>query len=324
MIKCDTIKIKTYIQHLLNKLVHFNIQYNQKTGKPNGYVYNSKNDDHIPFNLYIATNCTKQTLTLEFSSKILYDDYPKLITKDTLPQCLKNINKLGICTIDVDAILQTGCVTGSDITEDMPFALDEEILQSLNRNVKGYRRFNWIHYVNKGITFSKDVIGRSKESIKFYDKSKEITATAQNRKFLSTLTNEQEVKDYFADKTRVEISLNSQQEIRNYLQIENTYINEFFSSTANPILTQYDRIFDTTTTETTYPVTDYESWVMGEILNKYDGDLKMIRQAMKDNNCYQSNSGLSDRMAKFEQLHRLQNTEQRNHIRELRDRLVSI
>lgn len=72
----------------------------------------------IPYNLYIAVSYIKQTLTLEFSSKILKEKYPDLITKDTIKECLANINQLNICNIDIDSILSNGAITSADVTYD--------------------------------------------------------------------------------------------------------------------------------------------------------------------------------------------------------------
>lgn len=75
-IKFDTIKIRTSINYLSRKNIKFNKNYNN--GLLIGEYYNSKNDNHIPYDLYIGISYTKQSLTLEFSSKILLDDYPQL------------------------------------------------------------------------------------------------------------------------------------------------------------------------------------------------------------------------------------------------------
>lgn len=72
-------KIKANYKYLLEQQVQFNQTYNPKNGELIGQYYSSKDDTLVPFNLYIAISKPKQTLTLEFSSKILGDDYPKLI-----------------------------------------------------------------------------------------------------------------------------------------------------------------------------------------------------------------------------------------------------
>ena len=319
MIKCDTIKIKSNYKYLLNKKVNFNIFYDSKKNTPNGEYYSSNGNSDIPFNLYIATNYAKQTLTLEFSSKILFDDYPKLITQETLPQCLCNLNNMGICTVDMDGVLNTGCITKADITTDIPFELTDEVLTALNNNVGNYRRFKGQHYDSKGITFTKDVVGKGREEIKFYNKRKELSATVQNRLFLDLLKNREQVEDYFSNKTRIEITLASQPQIRNYLQIDNTYFPAFFSSPANPILTQFDTVFDSSKTDATISMDNYDTWTMMKILEQYNGNLQMIEQEVRS--LYKFRSGVSTRMEKFEQLQRMQNTTQRNKVQEVHNLL---
>ncbi len=319
MIKCDTIKIKSNYKYLLDKKVNFNVLYDAKQNWQNGELYSSKGNQDIPFNLYIATNYAKQTLTLEFSSKILFDDYPKLITAETLPQCLRNLNNLGICTVDVGGILKTGCVTKADITEDVPFELTDDILTALNNNVENYRRFKWQHYIGKGITFTKNVVGRGREEIKFYNKIKELSSSAQNRRFLSMLNSRQSVESYFSDKTRVEITLATQPQIRDSLQIDNTYLPVFFSSTANPILSQFDKIFDTSKTELSADIDTYDAWAMSVILEHYGGNLQQIEQSIRG--LYKFRSSLNSRMQKIERLQRTQNVSQRSKVEDVRELL---
>lgn len=107
----DLVKIKANENYFLEKQVAFNETHNPKNGDLTGEYFSSKDNKSIPYNLYIAVSKPRQTLTLEFSSKVLGRDYPKLISRDTIRQCLENINALGICRIDVDRVLQTGCIT---------------------------------------------------------------------------------------------------------------------------------------------------------------------------------------------------------------------
>lgn len=129
----DRLKIKANYKYLLERQIQFNQRYNPDNGDLIGQYYSSENDKLVPFNLFIAVSKPKQTLTLEFSSKILGEDYPKLISKYTIRQCLENINKLGICRIDVDGILQTGCITSADVTNDVLNAEANPILTMYDR-----------------------------------------------------------------------------------------------------------------------------------------------------------------------------------------------
>ena len=142
----DRIKIKCDHKYLLNMKVRFNETYNPRSGNRIGIYYNSKGDTNIPYNLYIAVDYEKQTLTIEFSSKILMDKYIHLISKTTIKECLNNINQLNICSIDVDNILLNGVITSLDVTRDINLTLNDDILNAFNRQVNNYRRYKWIHY----------------------------------------------------------------------------------------------------------------------------------------------------------------------------------
>ena len=295
----DRLKIKANYKYLLEQQVKFNQTYNPKNGELIGQYYSSKDDTLVPFNLYIAISRPKQTLTLEFSSKILGEDYPKLISKHTIRQCLENINKLGICLIDVDGILQTGCVTSADVTKDVHATLSDETLQALSVWVKNYRRYKWDYYDSEGIDFIRDVkSSKCKECIRIYRKEKEI-ATSKNKDFLATLPNKWEVMQKFDGVTRFEAKLETIGKVRDYLNIQDTYINEVLNAEANPILTMYDRVFGHTSDVPEIQADTYDDFAMQKILNAYHGDIKTLEMALKP--LFASRSGLGKRMTKIRQ-----------------------
>lgn len=300
MIKCDTVKIKANYKYLLKTISKFNSTYDPKTGFEKGRYFNSK-DISIPYNIYIATDFYRQTLTIEFSSKILLNNYPLLISKNTIRQCLENLNNLNICEFDIDGILDTGCFTKLHITRDEKFELEEKYLTALNDNVNNYRRFNWNHYIKQGIDFTSNVKGqRNKRSITIYDKAKEIIATAQNRQFLSLLDDPDSVINYFNGIVRFEIKLNSTDKIKDYLNLENTYIKDVLETDINPILTIFDEIFDSTKQLLPEEIQTYDEWAMSAIVEKYGGDMKLIEQDSRKFYSLNSRATRSDRLKKIE------------------------
>ncbi len=302
LITCDRIKIKSSYKYLLDTKVKFNEKFNSRSGEKIGISYNSKDDIYIPYNLYISVNFLTQTLTLEFSSKILKEKYPDLITKDTIKECLENINQLNICNIDVDNIILNGVVTSVDITRDTDLILDDNFLNVLNTQVNNYRRFKWTHYDKEGITFTKDVKSKDcRETITLYNKGKEI-CTTHNKDFLNSLSRPQSIIDYFRKKTRFEITLDTPQKIMNYLNLTDTKIFSVLNSDANPILMQFDKVFSNSTTDIpNINFDDYENWAMKIILERYNGDLKLLEQDVR--NKFSSRSGASKRMKKFEDVY---------------------
>lgn len=302
LITFDRIKIKSNYKYLLDTKVKFNEMFHSRSGEKTGLFYSSKDDINIPYNLYIAVSYVKQTLTLEFSSKILKENYPDLISRDTIKKCLTNINQLNICNIDVDSILSNGVVTSVDITYDADLILNDNLLDALNSQVNNYRRFKWTHYNNEGITFTKDVKSKDcTETITLYNKEKEI-CTSHNKNFLNSLSQPQQIMDYFKGKTRFEITLDTPKKIMNYLNLTDTKIFSVLNSDTNPILILFDKIFNNSVTNISNATFDnYEEWSMKIILDSYNGDLKRLEQDVRYK--FSSRSGATKRMKKFEAVH---------------------
>ena len=84
-----------------------------------------------------------------------------------------------------------------------------------------------------------------------------------------------------------------------YLNLTDTKISSVLNSDTNPILTQFDKVFSNSTANmpnTTFD--DYENWAMRIILERYNGDLKLLEQDIRSK--FNSRSGASKRMKKFE------------------------
>lgn len=303
IITFDKIKIKSNYKYLLNTKLKFSDTYHPRSGEKTGLYYNAKDDASIPHNLYIAISYLKQTLTIEFSSKILRENYPYLISKDTIKECLININKLNICEIDVDSILLEGAITSVDITYDADFVLNDDVLNTLNSQVSNYRRYKWTHYEKEGITFSKDVKSKDcMETITLYNKEKEI-CTSHNKEFVNSLLKPQQIIDYFKGKTRFEMTLNGAKKIMHYLNLTDTKISSVLNSDTNPILIQFDKVFgNSTTTISDATFDNYEDWAMKTILESYKGDLKRLEQDVRSK--FNSRSGAAKRMKKFDTVYR--------------------
>lgn len=317
-IKCDTIKLRCNYKYLKEMKIPFNIQYNSKNNKELGRYFNSKYHPEIPFNLYISTNNYHQSMEIEFSSKILKEDYPKLITRDTIRQCLENINKLGICTIDVNGILKNAWIISADVTEDVDLKLTDEILNALNQNVGNYRRFRWQHYEGKGITFTKDT-KYNKEEIKIYNKYEELLK--HSRKFVDTLQNRNEVMDCFYGKTRFEITLQNETQIKERLGV-NTKIQDFFNATDSAVREQFERVFDVSKKDLdTSKCKGYDEWCMAYILEHFNGDLKQVEQSLRSSNTYNSRNGLAERMKKFKAVKQNINKKENEIIQQIRNML---
>lgn len=322
-ITLDRIKIKANDEYLLDRQIKFNGDYDHRSGRLKGEYYSSKSDKDVPFNLFIATSSVKQTLTIEFSSKILREDYPKLISRETIGDCLERINRLGICTIDTKGVLDTGCITSMDVTTDVDLDLTPQVLDTLNERVGNYRRYRWEHYENGGISFTRDVKSKDcKECLILYNKGKELQR-GDNVPFLHSLSNSDSVLDYFNGKTRVELSLDTPRRIKRYAEVEDTYIMDVLNSRANPLLKVFDSIFGNVEASANPKPQDYDSLTMDLLLSKYNNDLKQIEQALRS--VFHSRSGLGKRMKKIQkhlESRRASTDNQRNILQDVRCLLI--
>ena len=50
-----------------------------------------------PYELYVEADYQSYELVIEFTAKVLIENYPQLINKENIKQCLNNINALGFC-----------------------------------------------------------------------------------------------------------------------------------------------------------------------------------------------------------------------------------
>jgi len=300
-IKFDTIKLRTKIDYIKKRDVKFT-DVPDRNGNIKSSNYNSKYDETVPFNLYININYKKQSLTIEFSSKILLNDYPQLITINTFKKCLDNLNDMKICELDSDAIMQDSYFTKLHITKDITFDLTHEAPSVLNSCTGDYRRYKPKYYEKSGITFNKNVIhAANSESLTIYNKEKEIELS-KNKRFLNYISNPQSIKDSFKGKIRIEMILFDMKQIRNFFNISSSHIENVFRSNINPILIQFNKIFTEENLLDNSIINDYETLTMNLLLEKYDFDLRLINQFLKDNKIYKRD-GLSKRMKKLETLH---------------------
>jgi hypothetical protein len=165
--------------------------------------------------------------------------------------------------------------------------------------VKNYKRFNWEHYENDGITFQKDVKSRDcKECITLYNKHKELMNNTRNGLFLKLLPNRNDIYDYFKNKTRFETTLSTQSKIKKYLNIHDTKIATVLNSVSNPVLYQFERIFGSSELqEPEYKFSNYDELCMSLIIESCDNDMKLVDQKIR--NMF-SRTGYSKRKKKLD------------------------
>lgn len=187
-----------------------------------------------PYYLYIEADYREQELILEFTGKILKDDYKDLIHINNIHTCLSNINDLGSCDLNIDGILADGEIVKADVCLDVDYPDCKALTKSLRANVANFNKY-FARTIGDNFVIEKNVQTKGyKRRLTIYDKAKEIQK-AGNRGFLSTLDNPQLLLDYFDGKIRFELNLNSKEQIRRSLNIADTSIQSVFGSVATPI-----------------------------------------------------------------------------------------
>ena len=230
----DKIKIITSIDYISN----INTKAFNTTVKDDEVIY-YKYRQETPFNLIIIVNYQQNELSIEFTGKILLDNYSKLISRDTIKLCFQQINSLGICVVDYDKILHDSKVVKCDNTKDVDCQNISDIIKTVRTNLKNYRKWVIKEY-RGGITIENSVKSpRHKKRLSIYDKGKELQK-ANNTPFLNTISNHKYLNKYFENKIRFELNLNSMGQIRKLLNIPDNSLLNVLNAPCNPILAVID------------------------------------------------------------------------------------
>ena len=272
MLTFDKIKIVTYIQNIKD------INHNYfKTISQGDYIRGYRYSKKTPYTLIIDTNNEKGELVIEFTAKVLLDKYPKLINKDTIRECFDNINRLDICTLDTDAILNASNVVKCDVTKDFDGNI-KDIKNYIRQNLANYRKWTAEYHQGSGGIIVKKTATTDAKRFVIYDKGSEMWRKT-NAAFLSTLTDKERTLDYFKGKVRFEINSKSVAMTKKLLQIPTTDLADVLNATANPFKTILDEAL-TQQTEV-HPVKslrDYERYLL---LKEYDFDMEAVTEKVR-------------------------------------------
>ena len=237
VIKLDKLKIVTNENHIID--IDSNIF---TTTIKNGQIVEYRYEQQYPYLLYIEKDLIEHELVIEFSGKILEDKYPMLINKDTIEICLENVNKLAICHINVPEILLNSVVVKADVSHDICCGSYQQLISTLKTSVKNHNKY-LSRVIHGTFVIEKNVVSRSRKvRMTIYDKAAEMQLKA-NQEYLDRLSNRDEVAEYFKDKVRFELNLNSMEQIRQHLNIHDTMLHNVLHTEANPIVEFIDKAF---------------------------------------------------------------------------------
>lgn len=235
MLKFDKLKLVTKIDYIKD-LDYSKFLLNSKEDNILYYKYQQER----PYYLLVIVNYQHNELIIEFTGKILLDNYPNLIDIYTAKDCLTQINRLGICHLNVDSIMKDCNVVKCDITKDIEYNQIHDIITNIRQNLSNYKKWITRPYQKEGITIENVVkTPRYKKRLIIYDKTKELQS-ADNRYFLNAVSNPSEMLSYFNNKIRFELNINTMDQIRNLLNIPNNSLLAVLTSKTNPILSVID------------------------------------------------------------------------------------
>ena len=239
MIKLDKVKIITNLDYV----TYFNEEKFEKTIK-NKRVEKYTFYQKTPYSLFIGLDILANELILEFTGKILKDDYPKLINKDTIQQCFEEILKMGVCSFDVEAVMANHYVCKVDVCCDFECKDITEVSTFIKSNIRSYNRYTAKRLFNGNFIVERNVTTKGrKRRLTLYDKSKELMQSA-NRAFRASLKDEGAVMEHFTDKVRFEMNLNSLEQIREAFGVEDTTLQTILGSERNPIVGFLDEVLE--------------------------------------------------------------------------------
>ena len=205
------------------------------TVSKDGMETHLKYEQKMPFYYLILVDLVRNRTYVEFSGKALLDNYPQLIQSNNIEQCLVNINSYRICNIVIDEAVATADVCQCDVTADVTFNGSFKDLAS-GIIMKNSRQYTIPTITANRFTIQNTVTtNRKRERLIIYDKAEDMRRKV-NQQFLSVVNNANEQWEYFANKARFELNLNSLDRIRKYLGVTDASLLNVLHSHSDPIL----------------------------------------------------------------------------------------
>ena len=204
-----------------------------------GCVTSYKYQQDQPFYLLIRKDFLHNESVIEFTGKVLLDRYPELINLYNIRFCIEQINRLGLCEIDTDRLLETAIVAKCDVTKDITTTQIKEIISHTKQNLSNYDKWEVEKYPSGICIRNKVTTDRYKKRVCIYDKQKELMSQT-NANFLCSVKDPSILLEYFENKVRFELNIGTMIQIKRYLQIADNSLHKVLTSTANPIFSVID------------------------------------------------------------------------------------
>lgn len=238
-----------------------------------GVVTALKFYQELPYLLMIKVDYQNREVVIEFSGKVLGRDYPELISISTIGTCFENINALGFCSLDVEAMMDADVVK-CDVTKDVKIQDVSGLTQYVRNHISNYQQFLCRKMRNGNLVVEKNVVSRkTKKRMTIYDKEKEMHR-AENEAFVEA----NGLEGAFNGMCRFEINLDSKEQIRKALHVHNTKLLTVLSADANPIADFLDNVVQP---ESEVSMPDKKTYMMTLVLKDCDYDLERVEAKLR-------------------------------------------
>ena len=250
----------------------------------NGFEVSTQNNQVVrqkfkitsPCLVEIVINTESNELTIEFTAKLLKSNYPLLINANTFRTCLEAINRLGVCVLNIEAIMNDAYIVKCDVTKDVAGVDSPNLKDYISTHIANHNQWTMRPVRNNdNVILEKNVVtSRNKRRLSIYNKEEEMRK-ATNKDFLAWAG--KDVKDSFKGITRFELSLTTCAAIRSVLMIDDTRLATVLNADANPIADLLDSALrkDTCFTSTITRLSQFDKQTT---LAYYNWDIEAIEK----------------------------------------------
>lgn len=241
-----------------------------------GLSYNQKE----PFSLMIKIDYENEEAVVEFTGKVLLSNYHSLIRLSNIKECFENINSLGICKI---RNYLNAKVVKCDITNDYLVVNIKKLSEFLRGNLSSYRKYIARDLNNGNFVIEKNVTTKQcKKRLSIYNKFWEMEK-AENRKFIDDYYNGENPFVFGnSNNCRIELNLNSKEQIRSSLKITDTklFIVLRSAQSVNPIYDFLSEIIDKKASFDSH-ISKIKDYHLSLTLKDCDYDIKKVEARLK-------------------------------------------
>lgn len=240
----------------------------------NGNVVSMKYYREMPTKLMTKVDYASGEVVVEFTGKILGHNYPHLISMANIEECFINIESLGFCRFDMDLLMRSEVVS-CDVTKDVQCSDVRKVQSYIRSHISNYNKYMCRALKNGNVVLEKNVTTRkNKKRMTIYDKEQEMKKS-DNTRFMQR----NGLTDEFVGKCRFEINLNSKEQIRNALHIEDTNLLTVLNSETNPILEFMDEAV--CGSQGQKACSDWKSYQRYLVLKDCDFDLEKVEAKVR-------------------------------------------